>query len=607
MKRDLWKLGLFFLLFAGAAHIDVMGCYPVLAAAFMAVYLEDFHRGKILLFSYIALFLWLPVAGVVKYGVLFLIAAVGVLFLERMYGGCSRMAGTVLMGITVMLVSYGGNALQIVRLGYRWIPLLEGMMVFSLGFLGGAPASWLIQWEPRPRQREHPEERRLLAYADAMDGLSKSFSDMSRQPAAQPLEMGIFRQELTAKVCTDCGSSAVCTIKNGDMTGIFGQLLKGLYENGSVKENLTEDLRKRCSCPDEVIAEATRIFEKANLNMAWYNRLIENREMIAGQIDAMSYCLKDCITGEKQADEGKRQEIYRLKFALRERGLRPGEIHFYDRSDGTSRLTVEMRSGRAKYVPVKEILPLVGNCAGLPMDPAKNSSRYVGRERSVYTFVTRPALCCSYGVCRMSAEGYEVSGDNFMALEEPEGHYIYALSDGMGCGWQANRESETVLELLEQFLCAHFSMGVALRLMNAAMVFGGNGERYSTLDVCAVDGYTGICEFYKVGGHVSFLKHQRSVEVVADESLPMGAASGVDPKPWRGHLKTGDFLVMITDGVLEYLTEPHPLEVLKKQIDEMAEQDPQRFSEKLLEQVLQHTGGRISDDMTVLVVKTWET
>ena len=207
----------------------------------------------------------------------------------------------------------------------------------------------------------------------------------------------------------------------------------------------------------------------------------------------------------------------------------------------------------------------------------------------------------------LTKEGEEISGDNFSARELTCGHYLFALSDGMGSGWQANRESETVLELLEQFAEAQFTMEVALRLMNAAMVFGGSQERYSTLDVCAVDGYTGICEFYKVGGHVSYIRHRSGVEVVAEENLPIGAAAQLDTMPWRGHLEDGDILVMITDGVLEYLKGDRPADILGEIICAIREPDPERFSKELLREVLARTEGKIYDDMTVLTIRAWET
>ena len=60
----------------------------------------------------------------------------------------------------------------------------------------------------------------------------------------------------------------------------------------------------------EMTAEALRIFEKASLNMAWYNRLVENREVIAEQLDAMAYIMEDCAKKQKNITEECRSNLH---------------------------------------------------------------------------------------------------------------------------------------------------------------------------------------------------------------------------------------------------------------------------------------------------------
>ena len=64
----------------------------------MAVYMEDFHRGKILFFVYMCMVLWLPMASLAKYGVALLVSVVAVLFTERMFQSCRRIWGAALTG-----------------------------------------------------------------------------------------------------------------------------------------------------------------------------------------------------------------------------------------------------------------------------------------------------------------------------------------------------------------------------------------------------------------------------------------------------------------------------------------------------------------------------
>lgn len=73
----------------------------------------------------------------------------------------------------------------------------------------------------------------------------------------------------------------------------------------------------------------------------------------------------------------------------------------------------------------------------------------------------------------MKKDEAKISGDNFSFLELERGEMLLGLSDGMGSGSSACKESEMVLDLVERFLEAGFSMETAIRMMNSAMVMKG--------------------------------------------------------------------------------------------------------------------------------------
>lgn len=56
-----------------------------------------------------------------------------------------------------------------------------------------------------------------------------------------------------------------------------------------------------------------------------------------------------------------------------------------------------------------------------------------------------------------------------------------------------------VLDLVERFLEAGFSVETAIRMMNSAMVMKGADDLYSTVDLCKINLYTGMAELYKIG------------------------------------------------------------------------------------------------------------
>lgn len=295
-----------------------------------------------------------------------------------------------------------------------------------------------------------------------------------------------------------------------------------------------------------------------------------------------------------------------IRYHLRDVGLRVSKMHFYRRKNGSGRMVMDLATRWGSCVTIKEVLGHLDGCSSCRWISSEGNRSIVGRDKATYVFLQKPKIMCSYGVAKMVQTGQEISGDSFRAGRCDGCKFVMALSDGMGSGPQANRESDTVVDMFFRFVESGFSVQVALRLMNAAMIFGADTERFSTLDACLVDEYTGIVDIYKVGAHVSFVKRKDSVEVVGAESLPMGAMATVDTVPHRSYLEEGDFLVMVTDGVLEYLHVDNPVEVLQDMIEEMESADAATFSRKIIERMMLFTGGVVQDDMTVLTLKAME-
>ena len=71
-------------------------------------------------------------------------------------------------------------------------------------------------------------------------------------------------------------------------------------------------------------------------------------------------------------------------------------------------------------------------------------------------------------------------------------------------------------------------------------------------------------------------------------------------------LYNGDFLVMVSDGVLEYLHVPNPEETMQEIIESIETNNATILAKRILERVLLFTGGKAADDMTVLATAIWE-
>ena len=149
----------------------------------------------------------------------------------------------------------------------------------------------------------------------------------------------------------------------------------------------------------------------------------------------------------------------------------------------------------------------------------------------------------------------------------------------MGSGIEAFKESEIVVELLEQFLESGFSQETAARMVNSALLLKGREGMFSTVDICAVDLYTGICDFLKAGASSTFIKRDHWVESIASENLAAGLVQQLDFDTASRKLYHGDYLIMMTMMVVRWM---HPStereeETMKEIIMDVREKEPREM------------------------------
>ena len=175
-----------------------------------------------------------------------------------------------------------------------------------------------------------------------------------------------------------------------------------------------------------------------------------------------------------------------------------------------------------------------------------------------------------------------------------------------GSGEKARKESRELTELMEAFVRAGFSPESALHLLNSSMMLQGANEAFSTLDLGILNLYEGTLRLFKSGAVASYLVRDGQAIILREEELPTGVHQEGLATPIEMPLNHGDFLVMVSDGVVEYLHTKDPEGKLGEMMEEIHTKNPGVFAKKLLEQVLFHTEGYAMDDMTILVTGIWE-
>lgn len=149
--------------------------------------------------------------------------------------------------------------------------------------------------------------------------------------------------------------------------------------------------------------------------------------------------------------------------------------------------------------------------------------------------------------------GESVSGDTVSTFRTEDGKVFLLLSDGMGCGEEARRESAMTVRLLEQFLRSGIEPPTALKTLNTALTLHSDESgSFTTIDLMALSVRSGTASFYKYGAAPSYIKHGSGIRRITGSVLPAGlTGSERVPDATTLCLKPGDFAVLVSDGFVD--------------------------------------------------------
>ncbi len=226
------------------------------------------------------------------------------------------------------------------------------------------------------------------------------------------------------------------------------------------------------------------------------------------------------------------------------------------------------------------------------------------RHTKVY-FTEKYDLNFSFGIAMKTKDGGRVSGDSYSILDLENHNSIIALSDGMGAGEGAKSVSSKTLDLLDDLVLANVGTDEAIKIVNSVMVINSKDEDFATLDICEINKYTGDCNVYKVGAAQTYILRNKKVKAINSDSLPIGIIEQVDIKKFKFKVHSGDYVIMVTDGISEIDRELIDKDKwLIEALQETTLRQPQDMADFIISKT-EKVEKNFADDRTVIVCKVW--
>lgn len=455
----------------------------------------------------------------------------------------------------------------------------------------------------------NPYVMQMDKFADSLVHLSRTFFTLEGYKGTfSREELETMFSRVTEQVCENCENRDECLGEKKIQTyqRMYDILCAVEKYGAEINIELKRKLQKQCILAPRFLRETLEAFENAKQQLIWNNRMVQNREGYAGQLQSFAKMIQ-YTTRELEASIFEDRHLEKkLKNHLKKQGIKMMSAVFYITQQGKYEVHLSVKVSKGQCIATKELAHEVGKCLGRPMIPGQNERPILGNEYASIACVEGAKYQTLQGVARIGKEGESISGDTFLMTDLPGGKKGIALSDGMGSGEEAFRDSTMVVEMLEELLEAGFPVNTAIQMMNTALVIGREEVRFSTVDVSLFDLYAGTCEIVKAGASTTFIKRKDKVEMIRSTSLPIGVLADIETDQKKLELESGDMVIMVTDGVLDMLPVGEQDTIMCTLIEQSVLVNPKEFANYLLGQALEWGQSLPGDDMTIIVTGIWK-
>ena len=304
-----------------------------------------------------------------------------------------------------------------------------------------------------------PYVEQIEKFASSLKQLSHTFLGLEdRKQAFSSDEIDGMFDRVKEQVCEKCEKCTWCWGENFVHTYQMGyEVLSAVDHYGNELDTETKrKLMQRCIMAPRFLREMLEGFHEARQNLIWTNRIARSREGCAIQMDTFADMIRSTAKELEDSIFTDERLEKRIMAHLKKKKIRVLYTHFFMNREGKYEVHVTARAMQKQKVPVKELVKGVSEAAGRRFIPQSDSAQMIGQRYMTVVCREGPAYYTMSGAARIGKGCSQISGDNFTMMEMPGGRKGVVLSDGMGSGEEACRESTLVIELLEELLDAGF-------------------------------------------------------------------------------------------------------------------------------------------------------
>lgn len=386
------------------------------------------------------------------------------------------------------------------------------------------------------------------------------------------------------EVCSGCASRDYCFYSQEGMSRLGKLINKGMTDELDIKD--IDYVQRHCLNPNDYL-ESIDHQQKSYYKMMKVNSVNEHmKKELFQEFSVMGHVFQNFSKNiEKNDDENNiKEHLKAYQF----------DVVFVKKNNYNQNYVLEIGLEDVdKQAVEEELVPILESYLGETLDVVsiENNRKYLGYTSIILKHELKYSILFSKQQYSLDSKQ---CGDSYMSFGHNHHHYV-ALSDGMGQGYVAHKESQLTLDVLFQLLKNDIGLKDTLNSINALLKIKNQGDMYTTLDLLDFNLINARVKVIKYGANDSFLIRDNRIDVITSHSLPVGMSARLKILSYDIKLKEGDIFIMTSDGVGD-----HFLRLLETYKEKLCQMEIYEMSSFLFNKAFDEKN---LDDMTILVLK----
>lgn len=359
----------------------------------------------------------------------------------------------------------------------------------------------------------------------------------------------------------------------------------------------------------EILKAINNAFTTCKKDAIWQKKIDEKSNNMSTELKYVKNAIDD-LTSNISNNSKEKNKFENIENEIKENLEKVGVKGIQIKQEITGRYTITAYTNiceeeTGKNCPVKQIKREIEKQLNEKVK-VQNQECGIRQNKAIckYTYISEDKFLQQTGIARTKKDTSIVSGDITSQIALDDGKYMLAISDGMGSGPEARKNSKIAISMLERLLSTGFDKETSINLINSNLLNTTDEEMYATLDIEILDLYAGKAEFLKNGASPTYIKRGKKVSMIESNSLPAGIVSNIKIDTYDKDLKDGDIIVMCSDGIIESNKEYANRKLwIQHLLEEIQTDIPERIANIVLKESIDNDFGKPQDDMSVIVTK----